>query len=168
LITLSPDIRRQSLIARLLAFLVLMAGVYGQAPIGFDSRFVLFAQEMLRHGPTVFPTTYGQPYADYSVLSTLFIWLLSLPFGTVNAFTAWAPSAIAGAVIVSIPQAKKARYLLPMLPMAAIIAAYPFQVIHGRVFRWLRGLMLGVWLLRFDPRRRCRRRPLFRSLRLFP
>ncbi|SMQ23580.1 4-amino-4-deoxy-L-arabinose transferase [Pseudomonas helmanticensis] len=356
LITLSPDIRRQSLILGLLAFLLFMAGVYGQAPIGFDSRFVLFAQEMLRHGPTWFPTTYGQPYADYSALSTVFIWVLSLPFGTVNAFAAWAPSAIAGAVIVtlmyrllapysrrwalisialllltstfvtevravsqdlmlaavalavfylgyahehfaggrrwplifallllgfgvrgpiglvvptgmlcsyyllnrewsrllvfgvlasvllaaciglllwlaqvsggpafvqdvirmqfmgrmdgsegvsgslyyftsslgnyalayplallalaatwlskpqqrgpalrlvqycaaaglivmlglSIPQAKKARYLLPMLPMAAIIAAYPFQVMHGRVFRWLRGLLLGLWLL---------------------
>ncbi|CAI8967895.1 PMT_2 domain-containing protein [Pseudomonas sp. IT-347P] len=353
---LSPEIRRQSLIAGLLAFLLFMAGVHGQAPIGFDSRFVLFAQEMLRHGPTVFPTTYGQPYADYSALSTLFIWLLSLPFGAVNAFTAWAPSAIAGALIVmlmyrllapysrrwalisiallmltsgfvtevravsqdlmlaavafavfylgyahdhfggrrhwplifallllgfgirgpiglvvptgmlcsyylldrewsrllvfgvlaslllaacvglllwlaklsggplflqdvvrmqflgrmdgsegvsgslyyftrslgnyalayplallvlvatwlskpqqrgptlrlvqycaaaglivmvglSIPQAKKARYLLPMLPMAAIIAAYPFQVAHGRVFRGLRGLMLGLWLV---------------------
>ncbi len=306
MISLSPEIRRQSLIAGLLAFLVFIAGVYGQAPIGFDSRFVLFAQEMLRHGPTVFPTTYDQPYADYSAVSTLFIWLLSLPFGAVNAFTAWAPSAGAGALIVtlmyrllapysrrwalifallllgfgirgpiglvvptgmlcsyyllnrewtrllvfgvlaslllavcvglllwlaklsggpvflqdvirmqfmgrmdgsegvsgslyyftssfgnyalayplallvlvaawlskpqqrgpalrlvqycaaagmivmvglSIPQAKKARYLLPMLPMAAIIAAYPFQVAHGRVFRWLRGLMLGVWLV---------------------
>ncbi|MBC8999436.1 glycosyltransferase [Pseudomonas sp. N40(2020)] len=356
LITLSPAIRRQSLIAGLLAFLLFVAEVYWQAPIGFDSRFVLFAQEMLRHGPTVFPTTYGQPYADYSAVSTLFVWLLSLPFGAVNAFTAWAPSAIAGALIVtlmyrlltpysrrwalisiallmltgafvtevravsqdlmlaavafavfylgyahdhfggggrwplifvllllgfgirgpiglvvptgmlcsyyllnrqwsrllvfgvlasmllvvcvglllwlaklsggpvfmqdvirmqfmgrmdgsegvsgslyyftsslgnyalaypmallalaaawlskphqrgpalrlvqycaaaalivmvglSIPQAKKARYLLPMLPMAAIIAAYPFQVIHGQVFRWLRGLLLGVWLL---------------------
>jgi hypothetical protein len=67
LITLSPVIRRQSLIAGLLALLLFIAGVYGQAPIGFDSRFVLFAQEMLRHGPTVFPTTYGQPYADSSV-----------------------------------------------------------------------------------------------------
>ncbi|WLH38235.1 glycosyltransferase family 39 protein [Pseudomonas sp. FP2196] len=356
MITLSPETRRQSLIVGLLAFLLFVAGVYWQAPIGFDSRFVLFAQEMLRHGPTVFPTTYGQPYADYSAASTLFIWLLSLPFGTVNAFTAWAPSAVAGALIVtlmyrlltpysrrwalisiallmltgtfvtevravsqdlmlaavafavfylgyahdhfgggrrwplifvllllgfgirgpiglvvptgmlcsyyllnrqwsrllafgvlasvllvacvglllwfaklsggpvflqdvirmqfmgrmdgsegvsgslyyftsslgnyalayplallalaatwlskphqrgpalrlvqycaaaglivmvglSIPQAKKARYLLPMLPMAAIIAAYPFQVLHGQVFRWLRGLLLGVWLL---------------------
>jgi hypothetical protein len=35
LISLSPEIRRQSLIAGLLAFLLLMAGVYGQAPIGF-------------------------------------------------------------------------------------------------------------------------------------
>jgi hypothetical protein len=48
---------------------------------------------------------------------------------------------------LSIPQAKKARYLLPMLPMAAIIAAYPFQVAQGRVFEWLRGLMQGLWLV---------------------
>ncbi|MBF4213356.1 glycosyltransferase, partial [Pseudomonas donghuensis] len=41
---------------------------------------------------------------------------------------------------LSIPQAKKARYLLPMLPMVAIIAAYPFQVAQGRVFGWLRTL----------------------------
>ena len=102
LITLSPALRRQSLIAGLLAFLLFIAGVYGQAPIGFDSRFVLFAQEMLRHGPSVFPTTYGEPYADYSALSTLFIWLLSLPFGTVNSLTAWLPSALAGAVIVTL------------------------------------------------------------------
>ncbi|XHF34022.1 glycosyltransferase family 39 protein [Pseudomonas chlororaphis] len=102
LIGLTPALRRQSLIAGLLAFLLFIAGVYGQAPIGFDSRFVLFAQEMLRHGPSIFPTTYGEPYADYSSLSTLFIWLLSLPFGTVNSLTAWLPSAVAGAVIVTL------------------------------------------------------------------
>ncbi len=102
LIGLSPVLRRHSLIAGLLAFLLFIAGVYEQAPIGFDSRFVLFAQEMLRHGPSVFPTTYGEPYADYSSLSTLFIWLLSLPFGTVNSLTAWLPSAVAGAVIVTL------------------------------------------------------------------
>ncbi|WP_176240471.1 glycosyltransferase family 39 protein [Pseudomonas sp. R45(2017)] len=102
LIGLTPALRRQSLIAGLLAFLLFIAGVYGQAPIGFDSRFVLFAQEMLRHGPSIFPTTYGEPYADYSSLSTLFIWLLSLPFGTVNSLTAWLPSAVAGAVIVAL------------------------------------------------------------------
>ncbi|AZV30022.1 glycosyltransferase [Pseudomonas syringae] len=102
MIGLTPALRRQSLIAGLLAFLLFIAGVYGQAPIGFDSRFVLFAQEMLRHGPSIFPTTYGEPYADYSSLSTLFIWLLSLPFGTVNSLTAWLPSAVAGAVIVTL------------------------------------------------------------------
>jgi 4-amino-4-deoxy-L-arabinose transferase-like glycosyltransferase len=101
-LTVNATIRRQSLGAGLLALLLFMAGVYQQTAIGFDSRFVLFAQEMLRHGPTVFPTTYGQPYADYSALSTLFVWLLSLPFGQVNAFSAWLPSAIAAAVIVTL------------------------------------------------------------------
>jgi 4-amino-4-deoxy-L-arabinose transferase-like glycosyltransferase len=96
----NDTIRRQSLGLGLLALLLFMAGVYQQTAIGFDSRFVLFAQEMLRHGPTVFPTTYGQPYADYSAVSTLFVWLLSLPFGEVNAFSAWLPSAVAGSVIV--------------------------------------------------------------------
>jgi hypothetical protein len=58
--------------------------------------------------------------------------------------------AAAGLIVMvglSIPQAKKARYLLPMLPMAAIIAAYPFQVMQGRLFAVLRGLMQGVWLV---------------------
>jgi 4-amino-4-deoxy-L-arabinose transferase-like glycosyltransferase len=118
LITLSPAIRRQSLIAGLLALLLFIAGVYGQAPIGFDSRFVLFAQEMLRHGPTVFPTTYGQPYADYSALSTLFIWLLSLPLDAVNSLTAWLPSAIAGALIVTLMY----RLLAPYSQRWAVIS----------------------------------------------
>jgi 4-amino-4-deoxy-L-arabinose transferase-like glycosyltransferase len=85
-----------------LALLLFCAGMYQQAAIGFDSRFVLFAQEMLRNGPSFFPTTYGQPYADYSGLSTIFIWLLSLPFGQVTSLTAWLPSAIAAAVIVTL------------------------------------------------------------------
>ncbi|CRL52478.1 ArnT family glycosyltransferase [Pseudomonas sp. URMO17WK12:I11] len=100
-ITLSPT-RQQSLGIGLLALILFSAGVYQQAAIGFDSRFVMFAQEMLRNGPSVFPTTYGQPYADYSALSTLFIWLLSLPFGQVNSLSAWLPSAMAGAVIVTL------------------------------------------------------------------
>jgi len=96
------SIRQQSCVVGLLALLLFIAGVYQQAPIGFDSRFVLFAQEMLRHGPSFFPTTYGQPYADYLGLSTLFIWLTALPFGQVNSLGAWLPSAIAGAVIVTL------------------------------------------------------------------
>lgn len=99
---MSPAIRRQSLGLGLAALLLFSAGMYQQSVIGFDSRFVLFAQEMLRHGPTFFPTSYGQPYADYSALTTLFIWWLSLPFGQVNSLTAWLPSAIAGAVIVTL------------------------------------------------------------------
>ncbi len=87
----SSPTRQHSLGIGLLALILFSAGVSHQAAIGFDSRFVLFAQEMLRNGPSFFPTTYGQPYADYSGLSTVFIWLLSLPFGQVNSLSAWLP-----------------------------------------------------------------------------
>ena len=97
---LSPTIRRQSLALGLLALLLFIAGSWHQAIIGFDSRFVVFAQEMLRHGPGFFPTTYGQPYADYLATSTLMTWLLSLPLGQVTSLTAWLPTSIASAVIV--------------------------------------------------------------------
>ena len=97
---LSTTTRRQSLGLGLLALLLFIAGSWHQAIIGFDSRFVLFAQEMLRHGPGFFPTTYGQPYADYLATSTLMTWLLSLPLGQVTSLTAWLPTSLASAVIV--------------------------------------------------------------------
>ena len=96
------SVHRQSLLLGLLALVLFILGDPHQAAIGFDSRFVLFAKEMLRHGPGFFPTTYGQPYADYNATSTLFTWLLSLPFGEVSSLTAWLPTAIAGAVIVTL------------------------------------------------------------------
>ena len=82
-------LHRQSLILGALALILFIVGEPQLAAIGFDSRFVMFAKEMLRHGPGFFPTTYGEPYADYSATSTLFTWLLSLPFGEVTSFTAW-------------------------------------------------------------------------------
>lgn len=103
-ITASPSrtLYWQSLGLGLLALLLFSAGVYQQTVIGFDSRFFLFAKEMLRHGPSFFPTTYGEPYADYSSASTLVVYLLSLPFGRVTSLTAWLPTAIASAVIVTL------------------------------------------------------------------
>ncbi|MDQ0703881.1 4-amino-4-deoxy-L-arabinose transferase-like glycosyltransferase [Pseudomonas sp. W3I7] len=97
---LTATLRNQSLGLGLLALVLFIVGNWHQAIIGFDSRFVVFAQEMLRHGPSFFPTTYGQPYADYLATSTLLTWLLSLPFGEVSSLTAWLPTAIASALIV--------------------------------------------------------------------
>jgi len=99
---LNATVRRQSLVLGLLGLLLFIAGNWNQAIIGFDSRFVVFAQEMLRHGPSFFPTTYGQPYADYLATSTLLTWLLSLPLGHVSSFTAWLPTAMASALIVTL------------------------------------------------------------------
>ncbi len=107
---LSQTIRRHSLGLGLLALLLFIAGSWHQAIIGFDSRFVLFAQEMLRHGPGFFPTTYGQPYADYLATSTLLTWLLSLPLGQVTSLTAWLPTAMASAVIVMLVYRLTAPY----------------------------------------------------------
>lgn len=97
---LNATIRHQSLGLGLLALVLFIVGNWHQTIIGFDSRFVVFAQEMLRHGPSFFPTTYGQPYADYLATSTLLTWVLSLPFGHVSSLTAWLPTSIASALIV--------------------------------------------------------------------
>lgn len=67
---------------------------------GFNCRFAVFAQEMLHNGPTFFPTTYGQPYPDYTGASTLMIYLVSLPFGKVTPFTSVLPTAIVSALIL--------------------------------------------------------------------
>ncbi|MGR2708074.1 glycosyltransferase [Pseudomonas sp. IB20] len=107
---LTATIRHQSLGLGLLALVLFIVGNWHQAIIGFDSRFVLFAQEMLRHGPSFFPTTYGQPYADYLATSTLLTWVLSLPFGQVTSLTAWLPTSIASALIVTLVYRLTAPY----------------------------------------------------------
>jgi len=86
----------------LAALLLFLLGVHGDAFVGFDSRFVLFAREMLRHGPSWFPTTYGAPYPDYPATSTFLTYLLSLPLGRVTEFTAWLPSALAAAICAGV------------------------------------------------------------------
>ncbi|WP_397458704.1 ArnT family glycosyltransferase [Pseudomonas asplenii] len=117
-LTSRDTLNRQSLGLGLIALLLFLAGVYQQAAIGFDSRFVLFAQEMLRHGPGFFPTTYGEPYPDYSAFSTLLVWLFALPFGTVNALAAWLPSALAAAWIVVLMY----RLIAPYSPRWALLS----------------------------------------------
>nr|WP_256665146.1 phospholipid carrier-dependent glycosyltransferase [Pseudomonas sp. SLFW] len=99
----TPDrARRQAWWAGGLAFLLFVTASWHLSIIGFDSRFVMFAQEMLRHGPGVFPTTYGEPYPDYSGFTTWLIYLGSLPFGQVTSFSAWLPTCIASAVMVGL------------------------------------------------------------------
>jgi 4-amino-4-deoxy-L-arabinose transferase-like glycosyltransferase len=72
----------------------------GQEIISFDARFYLFALEMWRHGLGWFPTTYGVPYPDYPVASTLLIYASASLFGGLDKLTAVLPSAIAAALTV--------------------------------------------------------------------
>jgi 4-amino-4-deoxy-L-arabinose transferase-like glycosyltransferase len=68
--------------------------------VGFQARFALFAQEMLRHGPTFFPTTYHRPYPDYLATSTFLIYLASLPFGQVTPLAAILPTAVVSGLVL--------------------------------------------------------------------
>jgi 4-amino-4-deoxy-L-arabinose transferase-like glycosyltransferase len=118
-----PALRRQSWWVAGLTLALMIIGNDQLAVIGFDSRFVLFAQEMLRHGPSFFPTTYGEPYPDYSAASTWLVYLFSLPFGQVSSLTAWLPSALA----------------------AAWLALLLYRLLAGHCQRW--ALVAVAWML---------------------
>ena len=65
--------------------------------IGFETRFALFAQEMLRNGWTLFPHTYLGPYPDYPGPSTWVVAFLAKLFGGLSLPIAVIPSAILSA-----------------------------------------------------------------------
>ncbi|WP_397449456.1 ArnT family glycosyltransferase [Pseudomonas sp. NA-150] len=121
-------LRQQSWLLGLVALVLFVIGNYQQQALGFDSRFVLFAEEMLRHGPGFFPTTYGEPYPDYSATTTFFIYLLSLPFGQVNSFTAWLPTALSSAILVMLMYRLVAPYsrLWALLSVALLLLSNTF------------------------------------------
>lgn len=69
-------------------------GLSTQEIIAFDARFYLFAQEMWRHGPTFFPTTYHLPYPDYPSLAVFFIYCFSLMAGELTKLSAVLPTIV--------------------------------------------------------------------------
>jgi 4-amino-4-deoxy-L-arabinose transferase-like glycosyltransferase len=101
--------QKECMYVALLSLLLFTFGLWTQPFVGFDSRFALFAQEMWRHGPSLFPTTYGAPYPDYPSTSTLLIWICSLPFGGVTRLSAVLPTAVAAALNLAITYRLLAR-----------------------------------------------------------
>lgn len=83
------------------SLLLFTCGLSTQEIIGFDSRFYLFAQEMLRYGMGFFPETYHHPYPDYPASSTVMVYLFSHLFGGLNKLIAVLPTAIMAALTVS-------------------------------------------------------------------
>jgi 4-amino-4-deoxy-L-arabinose transferase-like glycosyltransferase len=100
----------EALYLSIMALMLFMFGIWQQPFINFETRFAVFAQEMLRNGLSLFPTTYGQPYPDYPVTSTILIWLFSLPFGQVTKFSAVLPTALASAIVVGLTYKLFAQY----------------------------------------------------------
>jgi 4-amino-4-deoxy-L-arabinose transferase-like glycosyltransferase len=88
----------------ILALTCFLAGLNGQEIISFDSRFYVFAKEMWVNGPSLFPTTYGVPYPDYPVTSTLLIYLSAWLCGGLSKFSAVLPSALAAALTVVVTE----------------------------------------------------------------
>jgi 4-amino-4-deoxy-L-arabinose transferase-like glycosyltransferase len=78
--------------------------------IHLEARFALFAQEMLRQGVSVFPTTYGEPYPDYPATDTILIDLGSRAVGKVTTLTAVLPTAAAAALTLVFTYLIGARY----------------------------------------------------------
>ena len=100
----SEEVRylRWGVAVAILAFLSFTIGIWDQAFVDFETRFALFAKEMLRHGISLFPTTYGKPYADYPVTSTLLIYICAHISGFFNKFIAVLPTALASTGIVTL------------------------------------------------------------------
>jgi len=95
----STQLNKDSLAIFFLGFIIFIVALKPEF-IGIQARFALFAQEMLRYGPTFFPTTYQIPYPDYPATSTFMIYLVSLLFGKVTPFSAVLPTAVTSALIL--------------------------------------------------------------------
>lgn len=94
--------RLESLGIFLIALLLFTLGIWDQQPQGFDGRWALFLQEMFRHGASLFPTTYGQPYADYPGTATFFSFVVARLFGAPNHLANVLPTALASAGVVAL------------------------------------------------------------------
>lgn len=85
----------------IVTFLVLAVLQYKPAVLNYTTRFVDFAQYMLQHGVTLFPMAEDlQPYPDYTVINTLLIYLVSLPFGRISILSMGVPFCVAAALML--------------------------------------------------------------------
>ena len=98
----SGRLRRESLLVGLVALVLFTLGIWDQAPQGFDGRWAVFLEEMFRHGPAFFPTTYGQPYPDYPATATWLSWLAARVIGAPNHLANVLPTALASAAVLAL------------------------------------------------------------------
>lgn len=94
--------RLESLGIFVFALVLFTFGIWDQQPQGFDGRWALFLQEMFRHGASFFPTTYGQPYADYPGTATFLSFVFARLFGAPNHLANVLPTALASAGVVAL------------------------------------------------------------------
>lgn len=85
----------------IMAFIALAVLQYKPAVLNYTTRFVDFAQYMLQHGVTLFPIADDlQPYPDYTVMNTIIVYLVSLPFGRISILSMGFPFCVAAALML--------------------------------------------------------------------
>ncbi|MBK5412979.1 glycosyltransferase family 39 protein [Pseudomonas sp. TH34] len=94
--------RMESLGIFVIALLLFTLGIWDQQPQGFDGRWAVFMQEMFRHGASLFPTTYGEPYPDYPGTATYLSYLFARLFGAPNDLANVMPTALASAGVMAL------------------------------------------------------------------
>ena len=90
--------RYTALVIFLASFVMLAMYQYKLGVSHYLVRFVHFVQNMLIHGPSLFPITHGQPYPDYPVTNTYLLYLSSLAFGKLSVLSMGVPYCAAGAL----------------------------------------------------------------------
>jgi len=112
-----------------------------QEIIAFDSRFYLFAQEMLRNGWSWFPTTYGEWYPDYPATSTWLIVGIAKLFGGLNKISALLPTIFFSALTLTF------TYLIGRLQRERIgWAAIFFLLLTLFFMRTIRSISLDMMI----------------------
>ncbi len=166
--------RLESLGIFVFALLLFTLGIWDQQPQGFDGRWALFLQEMFRHGASLFPTTYGQPYADYPGTATFLSYLFARLFGAPNHLANVLPTALASAAVVALiyrllmPSNRQWALLSVLLTllttqlleksrsvcldqMVALLCVASFYLLHSGG-RWRRLAVFPLFILGFATR----------------
>jgi 4-amino-4-deoxy-L-arabinose transferase-like glycosyltransferase len=77
---MTKQVQKSAVLIFFSTLILFSLGLSSQEVTAFDTRFYLFAQEMLRNGWSWFPTTYGDFYPDYPATSTWMIVALAKMF----------------------------------------------------------------------------------------
>ncbi|AZE70604.1 hypothetical protein C4K00_0344 [Pseudomonas synxantha] len=123
-------IRLESLGLFLIALLLFTLGIWDQQPQGFDGRWALFMQEMFRHGASFFPTTYGQPYADYPGTATFFSFVFARWFDAPNHLANVLPTALASAGVIALVYRLLAPFSRPWAFLTVLLTLLTTQLLE--------------------------------------
>ncbi|OLF55790.1 ArnT family glycosyltransferase [Pseudomonas chlororaphis] len=114
----------------LLALFLFTFGIWDQPAQGFDGRWWLFLQEMFRHGASLFPTTYGEPYPDYPSTATWFSYGFAQLFGAPNQLANILPTALASAGVLALLYRLLAPFDRHWALLAVLLTALTTQLLE--------------------------------------